>query len=190
MGTRELHRYPPCSPAPLHPNTHTHTQRSLSSLPSPPPPHKHTHTRARATHTHCERLMTWQFYRLHNLHILPDTFNSYALLNSVKYNLKERYFSFWKNQISNDEGMQNLIKQTFGLETYLENLHDINIKKKCICSFRISTHRLRTERAVYWWKARGQVMYVGNLVENEIHFLCQCKKIWDFEENYVWQHYW
>ena len=48
-----------------------------------------------------------------------------------------------------------LIKQTFGLETYLENLH-----KKCICSFRISTHRLRIERGRYIGeKPRGQVMW-------------------------------
>ena len=73
-----------------------------------------------------------------------STFNSYALLYSVKCKLKERYFSLWKKQISDDEAQAY---QT-NVWTYLEKLHGINIKK-CICSFRISIHRLRIERGRY-----------------------------------------
>ena len=110
-----------------------------------------------------------------------STFNFYALVNSVKCKVKENYVSLWKKQISDDEGMQKirtckLIKRTFGLETYLENLHDIDIKK-CFCSFRIGSHRLRIERG--WCigkKTEDRLCGQCNVVENEIHFLCQCKK--------------
>ena len=70
-----------------------------------------------------------------------------------------------------------LIKQTFGLETYLENLHDINIKK-CICSFRISTHRLRIERGRYIGeKSEDRLCGQCNLLENEIHFYASVRNM-------------
>ena len=60
--------------------------------------------------------------------------------------LKERFIAFWKKRLSSEEGMKKLriyklLKQTFGIEPYLENMSDIHLRRR-LCSFRISTHRL------------------------------------------------
>lgn len=110
-----------------------------------------------------------------------STFNSFALLNAIKHKLKERYISFWHKRILSDDGMGKLrtylvIKKKFGLETYLEEIHDKDIRK-CISSLRISTHRLRIERGRYIGEHLDQrLCTVCNAVEDEVHFLCQCRK--------------
>ena len=69
-----------------------------------------------------------------------------------------------------------LVKQTFGIETYLDNVSDKNTRKG-LCCFRISAHRLRIERGRYWReKPEERLCNSSNVVDNEIHFLCQCKK--------------
>lgn len=109
------------------------------------------------------------------------TFNASALLFSIKNKLKERFISFWKKRLSSEEGMKKLrtyklLKQNFGIEPYLENLFDKDLRK-CLCSFRISTHRLRIERGRYCGeKPEDRLCDSCNVVENEIHFLCECNK--------------
>lgn len=103
------------------------------------------------------------------------TFNASALLFSIKNKLKERFISFWKKRLSSEEGMKKLrtyklLKQNFGIEPYLENLFDKDLRK-CLCSFRISTHRLRIERGRYCGeKPEDRLCDSCNVVENEIHF--------------------
>ena len=41
-----------------------------------------------------------------------------------------------------------LLKQNFGIESYLELVHDKSVRK-CLTSLRISAHRLRIERGRY-----------------------------------------
>ena len=68
-----------------------------------------------------------------------------------------------------------LSQQNFGFEPYLENLIDKDFR--CLCSFRISTHRLRIERGRYCGqKSEDRLCDSCNAVENKIHFLGECKK--------------
>ena len=69
-----------------------------------------------------------------------------------------------------------LIKNTFGIEPYLEQLVDKDLRR-CLCSFRISTHKLRIERGRYCGeKPEERLCDSCNIIENEIHFLCKCNK--------------
>ena len=69
-----------------------------------------------------------------------------------------------------------LMKPDFGLELYLEDKHDKSVRK-CISSFRISTHRLRIERCRYLGeKPEDRSCNACNSIEDETHFLCQCQK--------------
>ena len=69
-----------------------------------------------------------------------------------------------------------LMKRDFGLELYREDIHGKSVRK-CISSFRISTHRLRNERGRYLGeKPEDRVCNACNTVEDEMHFLCQCQK--------------
>ena len=69
-----------------------------------------------------------------------------------------------------------LFKQNFGIEPYLEQLSDRDLRK-CLCSFRISTHRLRIERGRYYReKPEERLCNSCNKIENEMHFLCECYK--------------
>ena len=63
-----------------------------------------------------------------------------------------------------------LIKQSFGIEPYLEQLSDRDLRK-CLSSFRISAHRLRIERGRYYReKPEERLCNSCNQTENEIHF--------------------
>ena len=110
-----------------------------------------------------------------------STFNTSALLFSVKNKLKERIIAFWKKRLSSEEGMKKLrtyklIKQTFGIEPYLEHLVDKDLRR-CLSFFRISTHKLRIERGRYYGeKPEERLCDSCNIIENEIHFLCKCNK--------------
>ena len=69
-----------------------------------------------------------------------------------------------------------LIKHTFEIEPYLEQLVDKNLRR-CLCSFQISTHKLRIERGRYGrGKPEERLCDSCNIIENEIHFLCKCNK--------------
>ena len=109
------------------------------------------------------------------------TFNASAILSSVKNKLKERFVSFWKKHLSSEEGMKKirtykLLKQNFGIKPYLENLIDKDFRG-CLCSFRISTHRLRIERGRYCGeKPEDRPCDSCNVVENEIHFYANVNK--------------
>lgn len=110
------------------------------------------------------------------------TFNSSALFHSVKNKLKERFILFWKKRLLADEGIKKLrtyklLKENFGIEPYLEILHDKKLRQS-LCSFRISAHRLRIEQGRYCGaKPEERLCDICNFsVENEIHFLCSCKK--------------
>ena len=109
------------------------------------------------------------------------TFNASALLFSVKNKLKERFILFWKKSLSGEEGKgklrtYKLFKQHFGLEPYLENILDKDLRR-CLSSFRISAHRLRIERGRYCReKPEKRLCDSCNVVENEVHFLCECSK--------------
>ena len=59
-----------------------------------------------------------------------------------------------------------LLKQNFGIEPYLENLIDKDFRR-CLCSFRISTHRLRIERGRYCGEKPDDILCDScNVVEN------------------------
>ena len=69
-----------------------------------------------------------------------------------------------------------LLKQTFGFEPYLENMSDKDLRKR-LCSFRISTHKLRIERGRYCGEnAEDRLCNSCNMIEDEIHFLMLCYK--------------
>ena len=110
-----------------------------------------------------------------------STFNSGLLLASIKNKLKERFISFWKQRMLGDETKKKLrtyrlLKHNFGIEPYLEDIHDKSVRK-CLSSFRISTHRLRIERGRYVGeKPEDRLCISCNKIEDEVHFLCQCQK--------------
>ena len=69
-----------------------------------------------------------------------------------------------------------LMKLDFGLELYLEDIHDKSVRK-CISYFRISTHMLRVERGRYLGEnPEDRLCNTYNTTEDEMHFLCQCQK--------------
>ena len=69
-----------------------------------------------------------------------------------------------------------LVKQDFGIESYLELVHDKSVRK-CLTSLRISAHRLRIERGRYRGeKPEERLCLTCNSIENEVHFLCKCQK--------------
>ena len=95
-----------------------------------------------------------------------STFNSGSLLASIKNKLKERFLSFRKQRMLGEETKKKLrtnrlLKHNFGVESYLENIHDKSIRK-CLSSFRISTHKLRIERG----------RYVGEKPEDRLCITC------------------
>ena len=110
------------------------------------------------------------------------TFNASALLVAVKNKLKERFVLFWGKRLSSEEGMKKLqtyklLKQKFGIEPYHDNLLDRNLRR-CICAFRISALRLGIERGRYCGeKPEDRLCDSCKVIENEIHFLCQCKNM-------------
>ena len=71
-----------------------------------------------------------------------------------------------------------LLKQNFGIETYLEVIDD-KILRKCLSSFRISAYKLRIERVRYVRPREDlekRLCLICNTIEDEIHFICKCKK--------------
>ena len=64
-----------------------------------------------------------------------------------------------------------LFKKTFGLEEYLEFGLDRKYRQ-CLSSFRISAHKLQIERGRYL----GKTVEERNVIEDEIHFFCDCNK--------------
>ena len=64
-----------------------------------------------------------------------------------------------------------LLKHNFGIEPYLKDIHDKSVRK-CLSSFRISTHRLRINRYV-GEKPEAILCISCNTIEDEVHFLCQ-----------------
>lgn len=109
------------------------------------------------------------------------TFDSHALLAAIKNKLKERFLAFWQKKISDSETMKKLrtykvLKQNFGIESYLDAINDKSIRKS-LTSFRVSSHRLRIERGRYFGeKPDERLCNVCNVVEDEVHFMCQCQK--------------
>ena len=71
-----------------------------------------------------------------------------------------------------------LIKQDFGIESYLECINEKSIRK-CISSLRISAHRLRIERGRYVRpkeEIEDRLCLLCNTIEDEVHFLVKCRK--------------
>ena len=110
-----------------------------------------------------------------------STFNIPSLLLSIKNKLKERCISYWNNRINFNNGMDKLrtcklFKKTFGLEEYLEFGLDRKYRQ-CLSSFRISAHKLQTERGRYLGKNVEERKCTDcNVIEDEIHFFCDCHK--------------
>ena len=108
------------------------------------------------------------------------TFNSASLLLCIKNRLKERYEQFWERRMKSEEKMSKLrtyklIKNKFGIEKYLE-LNERNLRK-ALSAFRISAHKLNIERGRYLnLKVEDGQCSICNVIEDEIHSLCQCKK--------------
>ena len=68
-----------------------------------------------------------------------------------------------------------LIKNKFGIEKYLE-LNERSVRK-ALSAFRISAHKLNIERGRYLnLKVEDRQCSICNVIEDEIHALCQCKK--------------
>ena len=105
----------------------------------------------------------------------------HALLTVIKNKLTERFVTFWKKRMLNDESMKKLrtymvLKQNFGIESYLDDIYDKSVRKG-LSSFRISAHKLRIERGRYFGeKPEDRLCTICNVVEDEIHFLWQCHK--------------
>lgn len=109
------------------------------------------------------------------------TFNQTSLLFNVKNKLKERFELFWEKHMKSSEKMvklrtYKLVKVQFGPEKYLEVLKDRK-HRKALAAFRISAHKLKIERGRYSnQKLEDRLCIDCNLIEDEIHVLCQCKK--------------
>ena len=69
-----------------------------------------------------------------------------------------------------------LVKNKFGIEKYLE-LDEMNLRKP-LTAFRISAHKLNIERGRYLnLKVEDRICNVCMVIEDEMHALCQCKKV-------------
>ena len=75
------------------------------------------------------------------------------MLTAIKNKIKERFVTFCKKQMLHDETMKKLraykvLKQNFGIESYLDYIWDKTIRKG-FCSLRISSHGRRIEHGRY-----------------------------------------
>ena len=67
-------------------------------------------------------------------------------------------------------------KHNFEIEPYIEILQEKKLRRS-LSSFRISTHRLRIERGRYCGERPDERLCdFCNIIEDEIHFLCGCKR--------------
>ena len=88
---------------------------------------------------------------------------------------------FWQKPIKTEEGKLRTCKlfkqnQNFGLEPYIEIIHDRSMKRN-ICSFKISAHHLQIERGRYpGTNIDERLCNQCNVTEDETHFLFECKK--------------
>ena len=108
------------------------------------------------------------------------TFNTHALLTVIKNKLKERFVTFWKNRMLNDESMKKLrtykvLKQNFGIESYLDDIYDKSVRKAYLLLESALTG-LGLNVADIWVKNQKKDCTICNIVEEEVYFLCQCHK--------------
>ena len=102
-----------------------------------------------------------------------SSFNSGLLLASIKNKLKERFISFWNQRMLGDETKKKLrtyrlLKHNFGIEPYLEDIHDKSVRK-CLSSFRISTHRLRIDGVDMLVKSQ-RIDYVYHVIKLRMRY--------------------
>ena len=111
-----------------------------------------------------------------------SSFNISSLLLSIKNKLKggTSHTGTIASDNSNN-GMDKLrtyklFKKIFGLEEYLEFCLDRKYRQ-CLSSFRISAHKLQSERGRYLGKNVEERKCTDcNIIEDEIHFFCDCNK--------------
>ncbi|MCU7801324.1 MAG: hypothetical protein KZQ70_14625 [gamma proteobacterium symbiont of Lucinoma myriamae] len=109
------------------------------------------------------------------------SFNISSVLLCIKNKLKERYLLYWQKYMKSDLRTDKLrtykrFKTTFGLENYLEVILDRK-QRKAMTAFRISAHTLKIERGRYLGKqVEDRLCNTCNVVEDEIHLLCECSK--------------
>ena len=106
-----------------------------------------------------------------------------ALLASIKNKLKERFISYWKKKLNTEVGMDKLrtyklFKRKIEFEIYLDILPDRK-QQSALTAFRISAHHLKIERGRYSGRRLERLCNICNVLEDEIHFFCDCSKYTD-----------
>jgi hypothetical protein len=101
------------------------------------------------------------------------------------HKLGQLYKDFWKKSIFNDTRRANMgnklrsyrmFKIVYECEPYLKCISDFNIRQ-IMCKFRISNHRLKIETGRFNnTPLEERNCTLCNTLENEIHFLTECKK--------------
>ena len=123
---------------------------------------------------------------------LPDNFSNEAAVT----NLNEKYLDFWKTKLyddirKGDHGNKlrtyRTFKMVYELEPYLRTVNNLD-ERKCLSRFRLSNHKLEIEVGRHKRKPVDErLCTVCHVVEDEIHFLIDCKK-YDDARNSLFVH--
>ena len=89
-------------------------------------------------------------------------------------NVKEKYISFWRHSLEHSKKLEFYkdFKDEYFTSNYLNQLRNFYVRRNLVM-FRISNHRLLIELGRY--ETRLCPLCKSNQVENETHFLLQCR---------------
>jgi hypothetical protein len=116
-----------------------------------------------------------------------EQFIKYTTINEFIQNEKNNYISFWKQQIENSTKLSfyGSFKQQYKLEEYLNIIKEPS-QRRIFSKFRISNHKLEIEFGRYKTVRREERICKNcdsSKVENEFHFLFECKKYEDLQND-------
>ena len=102
--------------------------------------------------------------------------------------LKDQFIQKWRSNCLNSSKLiyYNQFKPCFGLEPYILTI-DINKFRRCLASFRSSSHTLSVEKGRYYGISREFRFcpYCQCILEDELHFVLICPLYSDIRKLYI-----
>ena len=110
-------------------------------------------------------------------------------LSKYLLRIKDQYLQTWTDLCNNNNKLNKLyihIKPSFGLEKYVNGLEFVKFKR-CIASFRSSSHNLMIEKGRHLGIPREEryCAYCKNIIEDEYHFVIICPLYTELRNTYI-----